>query len=108
MNNLPIKASDNLLSRIKKIIIKLFKKENRIIYQEEKELLDNEKEFKKSINVKIEEKDAIEKINMQKRKNDLLEKFAKNTEMLNYLSMDELVQLEKMYEEELERMTINA
>ena len=109
MSILPIKASNNIFIKIKKYIINLLKKEKRMQYkQEEKVLLNEKNEFQENIRVKIMENESIEKIDMHNRRISLLEKIARNTELLNKLSMEELVQLEKMYEEELKKMPNNA
>lgn len=106
MNILPSRTSNNLFIKIKRFIINLFKKENQTQYKQEGKVLINENhEFQENLRVKIMENESIEKIDMQNRKICLLEKIARNTEVLKKLSMEELVQLQKMYDEELIKMT---
>ncbi len=108
MNKLPIKKSNNIFIKIKRFIINFFKKEQQMqCQQEEKELINRNNEFQESIKSKIMENEAMEKIDIQNKKNDLLEKIARNTELLNYLSMKELIYLDKIYQEELEKMPNN-
>ena len=109
MNNLPIKANDNVFIKIKRFFINLFKKEKQVQYQqEEKEIFNEKNDFQGNIKATIIENEAIEKIDMQNRKISLLEKIARNKEILNHLSMEELIYLEKMYQEELDKMPNNA
>lgn len=105
MNDLPIKTSNNFFIKIKYFIKKLFKNEKQVKYEQETKVIsDVKQDFQENIRIQVMENEALEKIDMQRRRNDLLEKFAENTELLNYLSMEELIQLEKMYDEELEKM----
>lgn len=108
MENLPMNEKNNLFLRIKKFLRIVFdkKRKDKVLEYDKKEV-DSKIEFQTDIKAYIKEKESLTKINMQNRRNDLLKKFAENPELIEKLSMEELMKLERMYDEELEQITDN-
>lgn len=107
MKNLPIKITDNVFYKIKNFFKKIFgfEKVNQKLkaVQENNEMTNEQNSFKENIKVHGIKEGSLEEIRMQENKNRILETFAQNTELLNNLTMDELIKLEAMYDEEIKK-----
>ena len=93
-----IEYKDNLITKIRKFFIRIFKKNNTI----DKELNENNEEFKKNENQeKFIEALKIDSNEIDKliEKNSFLREIDGNEEMLNMLSIDRLKKLEEYYDD---------
>jgi len=96
---------EKIISMIKKIFSR--KKQVELIEKSKQTQKCKRKEFQEFVKCDaINESDIIDKIKIQKERDKLLENFSKNPELIDMLSMEELRQLEKLYEEELNKKNI--
>ena len=108
MDDLPIKTNNSVFSKINNFFKKLFsfkyKKENFVAEKEKIDINSEKKKFLLDIKISEINNDGLEKIQMRDNKNKLLENYAKNPELLKKLTMDELIELENLYDEELKKI----
>ena len=110
MGILPMNKKNNLFFKLIIFFKKIFYKQkniNNTEFQNDRNNTNTIEDFQENVKVEGLENEAISKIQMQKERMLLLENFAKNTDLIDKLSMEELVQLEKLYDEELKKNFIN-
>lgn len=107
MDNLPMNKKNNIFFRIKAFLKKVFWRETECNSTFDAKVITQRRDFQDDIKAIGKQNEVLRKMEEQHKRNNLLEKIAKNPELLDGLSMDELMKIENMYDEEISKLAKN-